>query len=119
MTARSKLDGKEIYWCNADNCWKYKNTKTPIEKIYHLCHFEHGEDINVVTELSREQLAIIDVIAGGNAVRGIDPDHPMEIRMVSKETARECNIQGVMFGDNISRENAERVVDGLEPIDEE
>ena len=83
-------------------------------------HHWHDKGFDFYNPITKEQLNKIgDILGlGSNLHEDLTVNHPIMIKMISDEQSRESSINGCMY-DGYTRENAERIVDGIEPIDED
>jgi hypothetical protein len=117
MSAKSKLGGKEVYYCVNDGCWKYDENNKKVEIVYAVEIHNVGEGITFTHGISDDDLRKIEEIVGCDFVDDIGPDIPFKIKLATKEEMRQATINGCLY-DGHSQANAERIADGLSPLEE-
>lgn len=83
-----------------------------------VSHFCEGENAEFQRTITMDQLEKIQEIIGEDFIDDLTTEHPIVIKLQTPETHRESVISGTMFGEGCSRANAERIADGLEPLEE-
>lgn len=74
-----------------------------------------GEEMHLVSSVTKEQVAAaLETLGCGAQLEDISMEHPIEIRLQTKENYRGCLIAGEVFGHNTSYPVAEAIVDGVE-----
>ena len=116
MTAKSELNGLEIYHCTTDNCWKYTESDQKVEIVYAVEIVNPDEGITFTHEVSIEDLKKIEEIVGVTFIEDIGPRNPFKIKMATKEEMRQATINGCVY-DGHSQANVERIADGLSPLE--
>ena len=118
MVAKSKLGDREVFFCTTDNAWKYCDNNQKVEYVLAAEYYCPGEMLTLITELSPGDLEqIAEIVGVDDLTENIEPEHPFKIKMITKEEMREASIKGCEY-DGHSRANAERVADGLPPLEE-
>lgn len=81
-------------------------------------HFE-GECLDAQVTITEDQFKQIEKITGTDLYDDLTREHPIKIMLQTPEEHREAEINGLCYGNGISRKLASRIVDGYEPTDED
>lgn len=81
-------------------------------------HME-GESIDTQVSITKEQFDEIEKVVGCDLFDDLTREHPIKIMLQTPEEHREAEINGLCWGDGISRKLAARIIDGEKVTDED